>query len=122
MFTKFTEKGLFLLIGQFRGGYLYGGGFVTYEDLLQKGSLKLDDIVDRTVFGRYNPEAFDPKFSGISRSGDVLVLGKSSGKVSASGRFYYYVRPDSNYLYSYVSTQAAPPGEGGHYLRPVHPA
>ncbi|BAD84984.1 putative 5-methylcytosine restriction system, GTPase subunit [Thermococcus kodakarensis KOD1] len=109
VFTKFTEKGLFLLIGQFRG-YLYGG-FVTYEDLLQKGSLKLDDIVDRTVFGRYNPEAFDPKFSGISRSGDVLVLGKSSGKVSASGRFYYYVRPDSNYLYSYVSTQAAP-GEG----------
>ncbi|NJF24765.1 AAA family ATPase [Thermococcus sp. Bubb.Bath] len=103
VFAKFTEKGLFLLIGQFRG-YLYGG-FVKYDDLFQKSSLKLEEVRDRTVFGRYNPEAVDPKFSGISRNGEILILGKSSGKISASGRFYYYVRPDSNYLYSFVSAQ-----------------
>lgn len=58
--------------------------------------------MDRIVFGRYNLEVFDLKFLGIFRSGDVFVLGKFFGKVSVSGRFYYYVCLDLNYLYFYV--------------------
>ncbi|MDV3104383.1 McrB family protein [Thermococcus waiotapuensis] len=109
VFARFTEKGLFLLFGQF-GGYLYGG-FVSYEDILERNVIKLEDIAERTFFGRYNPEAVDPRFSGISRNGSVLLFGKSSGRISASGRFYYYVRPDSNYLYSHVPTETSPERE-----------
>jgi len=101
VFARFTDKGLFIILGQFRG-YLYGG-FVTCDDILQKSVIKLEDLRERTVFGRYNPEAVDPKFSSISRNGTVLLFGKSSGRISASGRFYYYVRPESNYIYSLLS-------------------
>lgn len=109
VFARFTERGLFVVIGQFRG-YLYGGT-VSYEKLEEKKSISLDDLEDRTIFGRYNPEFLDPKFSGISRDGQTLYIGRTSGKTSPSGGFYYYLLKDNPYLYT-LKTDKSPTGEG----------
>jgi len=95
VFARYTERGLFLLLGQYRG-YLYGG-IVPYDKLDSLQSL--EDLEDRTVFGRYNPESLDPKFSGVSRDGRIVYVGRTSGKVSPSGSFYYYLLRDTAYLY-----------------------
>jgi len=108
IFARFTERGLFIVVGQFRG-YLYGGT-VPYEKLEAKKSISLDDLEDRTIFGRYNPEFLDPKFSGISRDGRVLYIGRTSGKTSPSGGFYYYLIKDNPYLYT-LKTEEAPTEE-----------
>ena len=108
VFAKFTERGLFIAVGQFRG-YLYGG-VVPYEVLKGRKSISLDDLEDKTLFGRYNPEFLDPKFSGISRDGKVLYIGRTSGKTSSSGAFYYYLLKDNPYLYV-LKTGEAPTEE-----------
>jgi 5-methylcytosine-specific restriction protein B len=105
VFACYTSRGLFLVIGQFRG-YIYGG-FVGFDELDSKKSLSLEDLEGRTVFGRYNPETLDPKFSGISRSGKVLYLGRTAGKVSAGGDFYHYLRRETPYLYGFTATEAS---------------
>ncbi|WP_297508774.1 AAA family ATPase [Thermococcus sp.] len=105
VFARFTDRGLFIVLGQFRG-YLYGG-FVPHDRLESKKPLLIDELEDRTLFGRYNPEFLDPKFAGISRSGDVLYLGRTSGKTSSSGDFYYYLLKDNPYLYSHRAGEEA---------------
>lgn len=108
VFLSFTSRGLFLITGVYRENVR--AGFVPFEVVKSSKKIKPGDFEGGAVLGRYVPGVLDPKFAGISLDGRVLYFGRSGGK-SSGGGFYYFLRGDVDYLYTFEEAKTG--GQGG---------
>ncbi|ASJ09308.1 restriction endonuclease [Thermococcus siculi] len=104
VYVSLIDSGLFIITGVYRGNL--NAGIVPYDVLESVEEIKESNLTGRIVLGRYVPGVVDPKFSGISRDGRVLYFGRTTGRTSRGG-FYYYLRRDVDYLYV-LNVETAP--------------